>query len=105
MSLQVVLIAAVVSTAGLPDLPAKPQRPIGIELEEQNRERVAQIKRDETVPGGLPGGLPGRSETSEEAKPSKPQRAPASERAATKRSTKSTKGKEKEGKKGIQGIQ
>src|SRR5438270_13620440 len=65
MSLQVVLIAAVVSTAGLPDLPAKPQRPIGIELEEQNRERVAQIKRDET----LPGGLPGRSESSEDTRP------------------------------------
>jgi hypothetical protein len=53
-------IAAVV--CGLPGLPAKPQTSIGIEL---NRERVAQIKRDETQPGGLPG----RSESSEDTRP------------------------------------
>ncbi len=39
MSVQMVLIAAVVSTAGLPDLPAKPQTPIGIELEQHIRLR------------------------------------------------------------------
>ena len=99
MSLQMVLVAAVVSTARLADLPAMPEMPIGVELEQKGFERVAQAKSDyKTVPGGLPG----RSESSEEAKPSKPQRAPASERAATK---KSTKGKEKDGKKGIQVIQ
>ena len=65
MSVQMVLIAAVVSTAGLPNLPAKPQTPIGIELEQQNRERIAQIKRDETMPGGLPG----RSDSSEDTRP------------------------------------
>jgi hypothetical protein len=87
MSLQVVLIAAVVSTAGLPDLPAKPQRPIGIELEEQNRERVAQIKRDET----LPGGLPGRSESSEDTRP----RSRAARKARPADETKDTKSKDK----------
>ena len=65
MSVQIVLVAAVLSTAGLPDLAAKPQMPIGIELEQPNRERIAQIKRDET----LPGGLPGRSESSEDTRP------------------------------------
>src|SRR2546423_14044952 len=69
MSVQIVLVAAVLSAAGLPDLAAKAQTSIGIELEEQNRERVAQIKRDETVPGGVPGGLPGRSEASEDTRP------------------------------------
>jgi hypothetical protein len=65
MSVQMVLIAAAVSTAGVFDLPAKPQTPIGSELEQHNRERVAQIKRDETQPGGLPG----RSESSEDTRP------------------------------------
>ena len=98
MSLQMVLVAAVVSTGGLAELRATPQEPLGLAGEQHRCQRVAQVKSDRTVPGGLPG----RSESSEEAKPSKPQRAPASERAATK---KSTKGKEKDGKKGIQGIQ
>jgi hypothetical protein len=99
MSLQMVLLAAVVSTGGLAELRATPQEPLGLAGEQHRCQRVAQAKSDyKTVPGGLPG----RSESSEEANPSKPQRAPASERAATK---KSTKGKEKDGKKGIQGIQ
>ena len=99
MSLQMVLVVAVVSTGGLAELRTMPQEPLGLAGEQHRCQRVAQAKSDyKTVPGGLPG----RSESSEEAKPSKPQRAPASERAATK---KSTKGKEKDGKKGIQGIQ
>ena len=98
MSLQMVLLAAVVSTGGLAELRATPQEPLGLAGEQHRCQRVAQAKSDRTVPGGLPG----RSESSEEANPSKLQRAPASERAATK---KSTKGKEKDGKKGIQGIQ
>jgi hypothetical protein len=65
MTVQMVLIAAVVSTAGLPDLPAKPKTPIGIELEQQNRKRIAQGKRDTDVPGALPG----RSESSGEVGP------------------------------------
>src|SRR5436190_20297718 len=65
MSIQMVLIAAAVSTAGLPGLRAKPQTSIGIELEQHNRGRVAHIKRDETQPGGLPG----RSESSEDTRP------------------------------------
>jgi hypothetical protein len=63
MSVQMVLIAAVVSAAGLADSPAV-RPPIGIERE-QKRERIAQGKRDQTVPGALPG----RSEQSEEAGP------------------------------------
>jgi hypothetical protein len=87
MSVQMVLIAAVVSTAGLPDLPAKPQTPIGIELEQHNREWVAQIKRDET----LPGGLPGRSESSEDTRP----RSRAARKAKPTDETKDTKSKDK----------
>jgi hypothetical protein len=87
MSVQTVLIAAVVSTAGLPDLPAKPQTPIGIELEQQNHERSAQIKRDETMPGGLPG----RSESSEDTRP----RSRAVRKARPADETKDTKSKDK----------
>ena len=86
MSVQIVLVAAVLSAAGLPDLAAKPQTSIGIELE-QNRERVAQIKRDET----LPGGLPGRSESSEDTRP----RSRAARKARPADETKDTKSKDK----------
>ena len=87
MSVQIVLVAAVLSTAGLPDLAAKPQMPIGIELEQPNRERVAQIKRDETQPGGLPG----RSESSEDTRP----RSRAVRKAKPADNTKDTKSKDK----------
>ena len=90
MSVQIVLVAAVLSAAGLPDLAAKPQTSIGIELE-QNRERVAQIKRDETVRGGVPGGLPGRSESSEDTRP----RSRAARKARPADETKDTKSKDK----------
>ena len=89
--MQIVLVAAVLSTAGLPDLAAKPQMPIGIELEQPNRERVAQIKRDETVRGGVPGGLPGRSESSEDTRP----RSRAARKAKPADETKDTKSKDK----------
>jgi hypothetical protein len=87
LSVQMLLIAVVVSTAGVLDLPVKPQTPIGIELEEQSRERVAQIKRDET----LPGGLPGRSESSEDARP----RSRAAKKARPSDEKKDTKSKDK----------
>ena len=87
MSVQIVLVAAVLSTAGLPDLAAKPQMPIGIELEQPNRERVAQIKRDETRPGGVPG----RSESSEDTRP----RSRAARKARPADETKNTKSKDK----------
>ena len=90
MSVQIVLVAAVLSAAGLPDLAAKPQTSIGIELE-QNRERVAQIKRDETVRGGVPGGRPGRSESSEDTRP----RSRAARKAKPADETKDTKSKDK----------
>ena len=65
MSIQMVLVAAVVSTAGLSELQATPQGPIGLAVEQQPRERVAQVKNEKSVPGALPG----RSEHSEEAAP------------------------------------
>ena len=65
MSIQMVLVAAVVSTGALGELHATPQEPIGLAAEERRGERVAQAKRDKTVPGALPG----RSEPSEEARP------------------------------------
>ena len=95
MSVQIVLVAAVLSTAGLPDLAAKPQMPIGIELEQPNRERIAQIKRDET----LPGGLPGRSESSEDTRPrsrAAGKARPADEKKNTKSKDKSPKGEKKD---------
>ena len=63
MSIQMVLVAAVVSTGALGELHATPQEPIGLAVEERRGERVAQAKRDKTVPGALPG----RSESSGEA--------------------------------------
>ena len=86
MSVHMVLIAAVVSAAGLAGSPAV-RPPIGFELEQQNRERVAQIKRDET----LPGGLPGRSESSEDTRP----RTRAARKAKPADETKDTKSKDK----------
>jgi hypothetical protein len=66
MSLQMVLLAAVVSTGGLAELRATPQEPLGLAGEQHRCQRVAQAKSDyKTVPGGLPG----RSESSEEAGP------------------------------------
>jgi hypothetical protein len=66
MSVQILLIAAVVSTVAPVEMRATPQGPIEFAVEQHRRERVAQAKRDT----GVPGGLPGRSESSEEAKPS-----------------------------------
>ena len=64
MSLQM-LITAVVGTVGLAELHAMPQKVIGFAPDQPRHERVAQGKRDQTVPGALPG----RSESSEEAGP------------------------------------
>jgi hypothetical protein len=65
MSLEMVLIAAMVSTAGPARLNARPAAPFAFREGPYRHERVAQLKGDTTAPGGLPG----RSETSEEAKP------------------------------------
>ena len=65
VSIQMVLVAAVVSTGALGELHATPQEPIGLAVEERRGEQVAQAKTDKTVPGALPG----RSESSEEARP------------------------------------
>ena len=77
-----IVTAAIVIAAGLADSPAMPPTPAGVELE-QRSERIAQSKRDQSVPGGLPG----RSESSEEAD-RKPRRA-AKPKAAKPADTKS----------------
>lgn len=97
--MEMVLIAAVVSTAGPAGLHARSAEPIAFAEGHHRHQRVAQIKDDPTVPGGLPG----RSESSEEAKPrARPAKPKPAKPAAT-----DTKGKDKPregGKKTPEGI-
>jgi hypothetical protein len=65
MALQIVFVAAALSTGLLAQSHAAPREPSELAVDNSRRDRVAQKKGDAAVPGGLPG----RSESSEEAGP------------------------------------
>jgi hypothetical protein len=101
MSLEMVLFAAVVSTAAPAELDARLLGPVGSAMEQHRRERVAQAKRDTEVPRALPG----RSESSEEAGPGTRRKAMKPAKPAEQARTPKSKDKPGEGgKKALEGI-